>query len=289
MSGKIIPPILACIVLGFILGIVPFVSENLHWNLYYFIPVSGLILGAAMGCLCFWICFNLNERVRTSSIIILAFAAAAGYLAVDYGTYYSRHVTVEGVEAVPDGEYRISEIMSFGQYMRWRLETSTISTGSSRQMELGTLGTTVSFIIDLIGALVGSAFTLFVSYRKYPFCESCLRYMNRENKYRAVFKYDPDTAEEIFSTIESLKENSDYEGMVSYAQQLSESCPSKKGDIMINFDQRRCPVCRQAVVLGDAKKRAGRGWKEIRGFRFSLASQSQVQAAPLEPAMQMSI
>lgn len=283
MSGKIIPAILACIFLGFILGIIPFVSENLHWNLYYFIPVSGLILGAGLGGLSFWICFKLNERVLTSSIVILAVAAAAGYAAVDYGTYHSMSITVKDVEALPDGEYRISELMSFGNYMRWRLEASTISTGSSREMELGAVSTTVSFIADLIGAIVGSAFTLFACSRKYPYCETCLRFMKREKKYRAIFKYDESTAEEIFSTIQNLKDNSDYNGILSYAQQLSESYPGKKGDIMINFDQRHCPVCRRATVLGTAQKRVRNGWKEIDGFRFCLDSQPDVQVSPLEP------
>lgn len=284
MSGKIILPILACLLLGFILGVVPFVSENLHWNLYYFIPVSGLILGAGLGGLCFWICFKLNERVRTSSIIILAVAAVAGYVAVDYGTYQSRYVAVKDVEALPDGDYRISELMTFGQYMRWILEASSISTGRSDEVQLGAVGTTVSFIADLIGALAGSAFTLFSCSRKYPYCENCLRFMKREKKYRAVFKYEPDTAEEIFSTIQNLKDSSDYNGIISYAQQLSESYPGKKGDIMINFDQRYCPVCRRATVLGTARKRARNSWKEISGFRFCLDSQQGVQVSPLEPA-----
>ena len=56
MSAKILPVALLTIALGFVLGYIPGLNEHLHWNLWYVVPVSGLLFGCAVGGLQFFYC-----------------------------------------------------------------------------------------------------------------------------------------------------------------------------------------------------------------------------------------
>ena len=289
MSIKIIPAILVCLVLGFILGIIPFVNEHLHWNLWFILPISGLIIGAGMGCVCFWICFGLNQRIEGFSILILAISAALGYVAVDYGIYYSTYIPIYGVEEIPDGEYKLSEIISFGEYMRFRLGSSSISfRGHTELFELGSAGTTISYVIDLIGALLGAAGALFACSEKYPYCDNCSRFKTREKKYKIIFQNNEKTTPEVFSKIANLIDKSDYKGIISYFQKLSESFSDNKGDIRIIVDQRYCSMCREATILGNVYRRVSNEWKEVDELRFSFVSEPGVHVSLLETSMQIS-
>ncbi|MHC4567076.1 MAG: hypothetical protein ACYTE3_15135 [Planctomycetota bacterium] len=289
MSIKIIPAMLACIVLGFVLGIIPFVNEHLHWNLYIFIPVSGLIFGAGLGCVCFWICFGLNQRIRILSTAILAISAAVGYVAVDYGIYRSTYVTIQDVEGMPDGQYKVSELVSFREVMRFALGSSSISAIGGDEFEMGPAATTISYVVDLIGALAGSAGILFACSRRYPYCEKCSRFKTRQKKYQIAFQFDEKVADQVSSTIRDLAGRSDYEGIISYFEKLSESFPGTKGNIRIHIDHRHCLVCREGTVLGRAYQRVRRGWKEVDGLRFAVVSEPGVDVTLLEPAAQVSI
>jgi hypothetical protein len=88
MSVKLIPCIVASLLIGFVLGCIPVVNEHLHWNLWYIVPISGLALGALIGRIQFGICYRVNQKVAGVVIVVLAAAAMVGYATVDYGTYF---------------------------------------------------------------------------------------------------------------------------------------------------------------------------------------------------------
>ena len=128
MSIKLIPAILVSFVLGFGLGSIPGLNEHLHWNLWFVIPISGLLFGMLTGWLQFGTCYLLEHRVGGSTLLILPVAAAIGYVFVDYGIYFSTSIHLKDVKGVPEGDYKLSDLMSFWDYMSWRLGSSTVAT-----------------------------------------------------------------------------------------------------------------------------------------------------------------
>ena len=79
-------PIVAGLLAGFGLGSIPGLNQYLHWNVWFIIPISGLALGMALGWGQFHICYLLHQFADGWRIIVLALAASAAYVAVDFGS-----------------------------------------------------------------------------------------------------------------------------------------------------------------------------------------------------------
>jgi len=274
MSIKLLPAMALSLLFGFLLGSIPVVNEHLHWNLWFVIPISGLIIGALIGCLQFGISYPLNQKIGGWDIPILAVAAMIGYVAVDYGIYLATTITVTGVEGITDGEHKLSELITFIEYMKWMLGSSSVSTRHGTEIfEMGSIGTAISYIIDVVGAFLGAAGTLFLFSEKYPFCDRCEKFKKRESIYEIFFNYQEDMAKTIFTKIAELIEKSDYKEMLAYCRDLSEKYSEKNGDVKIFIDQRFCPVCHESSIIGKVFRGAGKEWKEIDELSFSFTSQ----------------
>ncbi len=169
---KLIAPIVMSLFIGFGLGSIPVINQYLHWNIWIIVPVSGLGLGAGLAWIQFFACYLLNQRADSWRIIVLALAASTSYLAIDFGIYHATSIPVQGVEGVPDGNYRLAELISFPRYMQGRLGSSslTMPKHEDKSIEIGATGTTVSFLVDLAGAFVAAAGTLLFASSMYPYC-----------------------------------------------------------------------------------------------------------------------
>jgi hypothetical protein len=280
MSIKLIPSILAGLAIGFGLGCVPVVNEHLHWNLWYIVPVSGLILGLAIAWIQFAICYRINQKVAGVSLVVLAAAAMIAYASVDYGIYFTMKITITGVEEIPDGEYRIRDLMTFTQFMKLNLQGSTVSDGPglSGGTEIGATGTTISYIADLLGALLGAGGLLYYFSEKRPYCDRCGKYKEQQDKYQIFFAHEENLVKEIFGRLAELKEKGVYEDMSSYCSELAEQHPGAEGDVKVVVEQRLCPDCREATILGNVYRYGKKEWKEISELGFSLNSERHEQA-----------
>jgi hypothetical protein len=230
MWPKMLPAALLALVLGFFLGCVPGLNQYLHWNLWYVIPISGLLFGCAVGGIQFGYCFKVGQRISGPIIIYLAVAAMLGYIGIDYGIYKSTTITMEGHEEIPDGNYKLSELLPFWQYMKINLGGSTVRTRFGTTIERGFLATTISYFADLFGAAIGAVCVLLVCRDKYPFCIRCERYKQREQKYEAKLMFDEQQIQEIFGQVGKLTAEGVYENLVAYCQQLSQDFNDAKGD-----------------------------------------------------------
>jgi len=138
---------------------------------------------------------------------------------------------------------------------------------------MGAVGTTLSYVIDLSGALLGSLGALLIFTDKYPYCDRCSQFKRREKKYEVVFPYEENLAQEIFAKISELIQRQTYQDIVSYFRDLSEKHHDKKGNIKITADQRFCRQCREASIVGKAYRKKGSEWSEVRDLSFSFTSQ----------------
>lgn len=272
MNAKTIVVFPVSLLVGFILGSIPWLNEHLHWNLWFVIPVSGLLFGMLVGWLGFELCYLLHAKVAAAGIALLAVSAVLGYIAVDVGIYFQQSVAVEGIEGIPDGEYTFSELMSLGQYFQMRLGSSEITTrGGFNVVEFGATGTIVSFVVDMLGAMAGAAGVAFGLAELRPYCNRCGRFKRRTRKLRLMLQNNVQ-ASEVQTNLKQFVRANDYPGMVAYIRQISPQFGGSNGKFRIDIDQRHCPACREATLIGRVYRLDKGSWSEIESQRFNLSS-----------------
>jgi hypothetical protein len=231
-----------------------------------------IFIGILMGCLQFWICYHINQKVGGWTILFLALTAMIGYAAVDYGIYFSMTIPIKGIEGISDGNSKLSNIVPFSEYMKWRLGSSSISTRYGTELfEMGASGTTISHVIDFVGVLLGALGILLYYSENIPYCENCSNYKKRERKYEIIFDYDEVITRKIFSRILELMGKGSYKEFVAYFKELSDTFLQDVGDVKIFVDQRYCSSCREASILGKVYRIVGQDWKATE-FNFLFTS-----------------
>lgn len=264
---------LLSVVVGFGIGCIPVVQEHLHWNLWFVIPVSGLMLGCALGWLQFMGCYLLGTRVTTKAALVFSLSAIVAYLATEVGTYLTLTVPIVGVEGIPDGDYRISNFVSFYDYMSDRLGSTTITSAQGHgSFEMGATGTTLNFGVDLLGAGLAAFGTLLGLIAKHPFCARCNLYKKRHHLYTILPRPDEETIRNLVNAIGELCQKEDHRGLVKLLASLEREHQDKTAHIQISADERFCPQCREATVSGKVLKQQGNDWKEIAELSFNTTS-----------------
>jgi hypothetical protein len=253
------------IALGLAIGATPFVNENLHWNIWFIVPISGVILGCLFGWIQFRVAFVMGAPVRKVATIVLAVAAALGYAATDAGTYATMKVEMTHPDGTPAGEKPLRELISFAEYMNVRLASSSITlrpgSSDSPTLDLGRWAATASFGVDLLGCLLGAFALLRMGSRGAPFCNRCNRYKARTGKIEAALAED--TMVEKMTEIHEAASRGEYALVVSRISELSKDTPPEKTPVKLVVDERVCPGCNEATLTARVWQRRGKEWKEI--------------------------
>jgi len=269
MSIKILPIALLTVVFGFVLGYIPGLNEHLHWNLWYVVPVSGLLFGMAVGGMQFAACYKMNQPMGKFLIFYLSLISLLGYFSVDYGIYKSITIEIKDAENIDDGVYALSDVISFWEYTKLNLGSSSVKTRyGTDTMEFGAAGTTISYLADMLGAALAAGVALGICRQKYPFCLPCQRYKQRERKYDLLFKFEQSVADEILKGIHQQMKIGVYSQIVAHLQDIASKHFDKKGDIKISVDQRCCPLCHEATFLGSVRRKSGSDWNEVNDLKF---------------------
>lgn len=269
MSFQVVIAAMLSICFGFLLGITPGLNEHLHWNLWYIIPISGLLFGCLCGGFQFWTCYRFDQRITKLIAVYLTLATLVGYGAVDYGIYRSLRIEVSGNENIPDGEYKLKDLISFWQYMKVNLGSSTTKTDYGTEKEYGAMGTTISYIGDLVGADLGSLAVFWICMAKYPYCVPCGKYKKRLRQYTIQFIYTEELLRQILDRFEEFKTGGTVSDMTACCEQLSGQHQDSKGTVRIRIDHRACPSCGEHTMLGVVERRSGSDWIEDKKLNFT--------------------
>ena len=240
--------VIACIgaCLGFGLGSIPVLNENLHWNFFIIIPVSGLILGAMTAYLMYKLGKLVQLKFSVIVIVILTVGAVIGMYLVDYGIFRT------GVDGLV-----IKDLMSFSQYLE------------VMRLEMG-----FSYYANLIGAGLGAFFTLFGMQDDELFCDDCNKHLIATQKAEEI------VAEASEENLLTLREG--FEGAVN--DQSIEAVKAqfgvlqnqfRNGTVSKNVPQvqllmavHNCPTC--SLKKGQLKYSAlgDNGWEELDDLRL---------------------
>lgn len=231
------------------------------FNIYVFIPVGGVLFGLLIGCIQFLSCYLTSLRIDSKMILALMIFSSVGYFAIDYGNYFSMIIPVSGMENIPDGDYRIYKIIPFSEYMKYVLSSSTISFKTGKTMlNMGSAGTTISYIFDIGGASIGSAIILYSLREKYPYCIKCFKYKKRAKKFQIRYKHNETFTRDLFLKINDAIKRSDYHGLISYIQKSSYNLKDKDGDLKIIIDHRVCRYCSESSIVGNIYRLKQKGF-----------------------------
>lgn len=255
---------------GYCIGATPGLNENLHWNLWFIIPVSGVILGMAVGFLQFYTAYAVNLKISSGSAWMFAAAAAFAYLATEFGIYNSMMLPVDGVDGMPSGEYALSALFTFGDYIALTLSSTSYEGQGSADYEYGGAATKLTYAVDVIACFGAAYMTRAALVQKYPYCERCGLYKKRDSRFEAKMPTG-DAAATSFDTLLQLLEKRNYGNIVSFLKELAGQS-DKDGDVMITADQRFCPTCKEASIIGRVFKNNGRDWDEVDDLAFRFDS-----------------
>lgn len=270
--GIFIAPLVA-IAAGVGIGCIPVVNENLHWNIWFVVPVSGFILGLGFGWLQFGVAWKMGTPVRGMTTVLLGAAAVAAYLGTDFGTWLTLAVPVVGIDGVPDGDYPLRELVSFGDYMSANLASSEISgpgSSSGSTLEFGMVGTMISFFADLTGCAAGAVTGLWTGAGAIPFCERCALYTQREQLQKIALVEE--AAVEQLERMQEITARGDYGETVTFLNEAAKAAASEQPSLEIHVDERTCRGCNRATLLGKVLRKQRNEWKEIDGLAFRVAS-----------------
>ncbi len=269
--------IAASIAIGYGLGATPVLNENLHWNLWFIIPVSGLLLGMLLGWMQFFGAYALNLNIQTGTGWALAAAATTAYLATELGIYNTMIIPVAGVEGLPDGDYRLSELFSLNDYIALTLGASSFEGRGSMDLEFGGVATKLTYAVDVIGCFAAAFVTRQMLAASYPYCVRCAQYKKRDTIFEAQMPANDETSDK-FNSLFDLMTGSNYHQVVSFLKDLSLKT-DKDGEVKITADQRFCANCREASIVGRVYKLDGNDWDEIDELAFQFDSQPGEHAA----------
>jgi hypothetical protein len=274
---KMIPAILVSLSIGYGLGSIPGLNEHLHWNLWYIIPSSGLLIGMLCGWVSFKICFGLNKHLNFPTIAILGISASVAYLAVDLGTYRSLTIPYEAQENIPAGNIKLSKVISFVDYMKINLGSTSVSSKSGKEaFEMGGTAAKVSYLADLIGAFLGSIFILSIYANASPYCVDCTKYKTKYKKQEIIFPNTEEITPVVFEKLAELINKADYHHINSYLEELSETYASKEGDLKTEVDQRYCSDCGSVTIAGNVFQHNTKDWNAVDELAFVFNSEPGV-------------
>lgn len=264
--------------LGVAVGMVPFVNEHLHWTFFFVIPISGLCIGAALGWLQFKLLRVTQAKLTKAAILFLSCAGAAGFVATDVGVYLSMSVPAEepGAEPIP-----LCQVASFPEYMSYRLSGSTLShPGKDGEIEIGRTGTTITFLVDLLGAMFGAGCVLFTFGDDSPYCEGCRRYHDVSSKLERALGT---TAEEANGRFEQLLESADTGGYDGLTRAMLNLPPlAAESTVKLMTTELVCQGCRKGTLLATVHHRSNKNpWTPIAMQTIRLSSEKG-QAPRLE-------
>lgn len=272
---------IVAIVAGVAIGATPVVNEHLHWNFWLVIPISGAVLGAALGWGQFQIARASGARVGKAVAAGLALATALGYLGTDLGTYGTMTVELEGGEGFEGGTYPLRDLIGFDDYMRARLSSSSIDLRPGRSdstVELGATAATASFGADLLGAWLGAFLMLIGSAAGAPYCDRCRKYKKRVAKMEIALHED--TAVETLEQLQQSAQSELYEPFVSLLNETAKQPAPPQVVLKLVTDERVCPGCNEATLIARVMRAEGNEWKEALELRVSSTPGDTARLAP---------
>jgi hypothetical protein len=266
------------LLLGLLLGSVSPFNEYLHWNLWVFLPVSGMLFGAALAFSQSLAAQKFRLRIPSRTAALLSTSTVLAYFSTDIGLYLTSTASVGEVPGLPDGDYRIWQLISFVEYMQVRLGASSIRTLQLGIFELGSAGTALSYSLDLAAVGLSSWITFQNLSFSSPYCESCARHMDVTRGMETCFPPGTDLAEVQCKLLE-LGVDGGCDAVLTFLGSFAELDDPEACRAKVSLGRASCPMCSAQAVSGKFFRIERFDWLEVSELEFSIQGQGRAGAA----------
>jgi hypothetical protein len=278
MAPRTVSAFFLSVAIGYGLGFIPVVNQHLHWNVWFVVPIGGLFLGAGLGWIQFWTHSLLRLRITRATTAAIVAGSCACYVATEYGVYRSTIVTVVDESTGEEHERRLDELMSLGTYLRVRLGSSTVAVGHTSKVELGFVVTTASFVVDLLGAGLGTLGMVATLGFMHPLCRRCSRLKKKVRSYGILPPSRKESVQELLRQLATLCGGGRHAEFVALLHALAKGEQNQKSSLQIAVRELACPSCSEATVLVRVFKKDENG-KWVEDGEVKLSS-TEAAAAP---------
>jgi hypothetical protein len=249
---KLVVSAVVSLLAGVLLGALPFVNQHLHWNFFVIVPMSGLILGAAFGWLQSQVARLLHARIGLLGGAVLTVVGALSYWATDVGFWLTTSVPLA------DGRtLALREVSSLPEFLNERLSSSSIS-ARGRTVEMGSTGTILTFAVDELGALLGTAAILFGFASSAAYCQACGRYRKNLLKIEREYPLDETQANLQWQSFEELAKARQYAALAAQVQALPGLTIASRRKL--EAQESACPKCGQTAIALSTSRQGKEGW-----------------------------
>ncbi|HIA18048.1 MAG TPA: hypothetical protein EYN03_01480 [Planctomycetes bacterium] len=281
MFSKFVIASLVGLGLGIGVGSVPVLQDHLHWNIWVFVPISGLVLGMLFGWVQFTCSSLLNLRVSTRIAFAFGLVSALAYLGTDLGQYLTLTVAVSEPTEVLSGQTPIRQLISFPEYLRLEYGSRFIKTGTFGNedvgYQLGQVGTTVTIVVDFLACFLVAFATALVMDDTFPWCQACNRYQCKTTSTKILFADEDRLYDVLDKTTELLLEQSDHVKVNAYLDLVAaEQYLVKPGDAtqILSVTNYACNQCDNKTMVGKVLVKTGKNFSEAKDLDFMLSGTS---------------
>ncbi|MEO8002837.1 MAG: hypothetical protein ABI644_13260 [Arenimonas sp.] len=260
---------LLTVLLGLALGSISPINEHLHWNLWLFLPISGMVFGAFVSWVQFSSARALQIQISRRVAAMLSLGIMLAYFSTDIGLYYSLRIDIYGSENLPDGSYPIRDLVSFFDYMGLRLGSSSVNNLHAGIFELGSTGTTLSYFVDLLAVGLIAWFTFRKLSFELPYCGKCARYMNSIETQEILLPFGTNIGE-FRKEIGELVNNGEREAVLSFLHKHAAKDDFERCRGKVALNQASCRICGAQMVSGVFHQIERFDWLEVSGSSFTI-------------------
>jgi hypothetical protein len=264
---KLVISALVSLLSGLLLGAIPFVNRHLHWNFFVIIPVSGLILGGCFGWLQYQTARLLHARIGALGGVFLTLVGGVAYLATDAGIWATTSVRTDAGQSVP-----LREVASLGEFIGARLSHSSISR-RGRTVEVGSTVTIITFGVDMLGALLGTAALVFGMASSAAYCQRCSRYRKDLLTVEREYPLDEAESDAKWQTFQQLADAKHYDELAAKVQAMPLLTIASRRKL--EAQESACPKCGQTAIALSISRQDKDGWS---GDGRNLNAESAVGA-----------
>jgi hypothetical protein len=200
-------------------------------------------------------------------ILFLALCSGVAFLAGDYATYDTMVIEENGDSA------KLSELISFGQYMEFRLEKSSYKFKSSSEFEVGGLVTKLFYLLNLLGSALGAFGVLWLCKEKYPFCERCDRF------YAQIFSDKKRIGTEAafkghYAELRGPIDSRDGLALRGAWDKIPAKPAEKRAPFLVVLEARKCPTCMKSSIRLTPSMLSGNNWSELKDLSIFVNTEA---------------
>ncbi len=249
---KLIVAAIVSLVAGVALGAIPYVNGYLHLNLWVVVPIGGLVLGAVFGGIQFATARVLHARIGAMGGLFLMVVGALAYVATDAGVWLTDSFETEAGQSVA-----VRDVVSLPDFLAERLTHSSIR-ARGRTLNLGKTATIVSFVVDELGALLGTAAIVFGVGMMASYCARCSRYRKHLVKVDRDYPVDEARAAGYWQSLKGLADAGHYAHLAAQVQALPRLSANSRRKL--EAQESACPKCGQVSLEIGLYRATKDGW-----------------------------